>query len=81
MHSLSADEVSRLAKEDPQIRDHIELMERKSVLEYALQKIEDLKSLEASKVDASETIRKPRRLFWTVTDGCVSDVKIPSPCN
>jgi len=63
MHSLSADEVSRLAKEDPQIRDHIELMERKSVLEYALQKIEDLKSLEASKVEASEAIRKPRRLF------------------
>ena len=63
MHSLSAEEVTRLAKEDPKIRDHIELMERKSVLEYALQKIDDLKSLEASKVETNELIRKPRRLF------------------
>jgi len=63
MHSLSPDEVTRLAKEDPKIRDHIELMERKSVLEYALQKIDDLKSLEASKVETNELIRKPRRLF------------------
>ena len=63
MHSLSVEEVTRLAKEDPKIRDHIELMERKGVLEYALQKIEDLKSLEANKVQTSEMIRKPRRLF------------------
>ena len=63
MHSLSAEEVTRLAKEDPKIRDHIELMERKSVLEYALQKIDDLKSLEASKVETNELMRKPRRLF------------------
>jgi hypothetical protein len=60
---LSADEVTRLAKEDPNVRDHIELMERKTVLEYALQKIEDLKLLEASKEQATEVIRKPRRLF------------------
>ena len=63
MHSLSAEEVSRLAKEDPKIRDHIELMERKGVLEYALQKIEDLKSFEANKEQTSEMIRKPRPLF------------------
>ena len=63
MHSLSAEEVTRLAKEDPQVRDHIELMERKTILEYALQKIDDLKSLEAGKVETSELIRKPRRLF------------------
>jgi dynamin-like GTPase MGM1, mitochondrial len=60
MHSLSTEEVTRLAKEDPKIRDHIELMERKSVLEYALQKIDDLKSLEASKVEANQLMRKPR---------------------
>jgi len=59
---LSSDEVARLAKEDPKVRDHIELMERKNVLEYALQKIEDLKSLEATKGDAKD-IRAPRRLF------------------
>jgi dynamin-like GTPase MGM1, mitochondrial len=63
MHSLSPDDVARLAKEDPQIRDHIELMERKTILEYALQKIEDLKSLEASKEEATQSNRKPRRLF------------------
>jgi dynamin-like GTPase MGM1, mitochondrial len=57
------DEVTRLAKEDPKIRDHIELMERKTVLEYALQKIEDLKLLEASKEETVELIRKPRRFF------------------
>jgi dynamin-like GTPase MGM1, mitochondrial len=63
LHSLSTEEVNRLAKEDPKIRDHIELMERKSVLEYALQKIEDLKSLEASKEETVELVRKPRRFF------------------
>jgi dynamin-like GTPase MGM1, mitochondrial len=63
LHSLSSEEVNRLAKEDPKIRDHIELMERKSVLEYALQKIEDLKSLEASKEETVELVRKPRRFF------------------
>lgn len=57
------DEVTRLAKEDPKIRDHIELMERKTVLEYALQKIEDLKLLEASKEEPVELTRKPRRFF------------------
>jgi hypothetical protein len=63
MHSLSAEEVTRLAKEDPNICDHIELMERKGVLEYALQKIEDLKSLEASKEQTSQSLRKARRAF------------------
>jgi dynamin-like GTPase MGM1, mitochondrial len=63
MHSLSPEDVNRLAKEDPKIRDHIELMERKTVLEYALQKIEDLKSLEASKDESVDALRKPRRLF------------------
>lgn len=62
MHSLSPDEVARLAKEDPKVRDHIELMERKNVLEYALQKIEDLKSLEAAK-ESGSALRSPRRLF------------------
>ena len=57
------DEVTRLAKEDPKICDHIELMERKTVLEYALQKIEDLKLLEASKEETVELTRKPRRFF------------------
>jgi len=64
MHSLSPAEITRLAKEDPKIRDHIELMERKSILEYALQKIEDLRSLEASKKESSETLRKPRHRFF-----------------
>jgi hypothetical protein len=63
MHSLTAEEVNRLAKEDPQIRDHLELMERKSILEYALQKIDDLKSIEATKTSRSEDLRKPRRFF------------------
>jgi dynamin-like GTPase MGM1, mitochondrial len=63
MHSLTAEEVNRLAKEDPQIRDHLELMERKSILEYALQKIDDLKSIEATKTSRTEDLRKPRRFF------------------
>ena len=63
MHSLSPEEVTRLAKEDPKIRDHIELMERKSILEYALQKIEDLKSLEARKEETIEMMRNPRGRF------------------
>jgi hypothetical protein len=63
MHSLTAEEVNRLAKEDPQVRDHLELMERKSILEYALQKIDDLKSIEATKTSRTEDLRKPRRFF------------------
>lgn len=63
MHSLTPEEVKRLAKEDPKVCDHIELMERKSILEYALQKIEDLKALEARKEESAELLRKPRRLF------------------
>ena len=63
MHSLTKDEITRLAKEDPQVRDHLELMERKSILEYALQKIDDLKSIEATKTGRTEDMRKPRRFF------------------
>ena len=60
------EEVNRLAKEDPKIRDHIELMERKTVLEYALQKIEDLKLLEASKEESVPITRKPHPVVWWV---------------
>ena len=63
MHSLTAEEVNRLAKEDPQVRDHLELMERKSILEYALQKIDDLKSIEATKATRTRDLRKPGRFF------------------
>ena len=63
MHSLTAEEVTRLAKEDPQVRDHLELMERKSILEYALQKIDDLKSIEATKSGTSGSLRKSSRFF------------------
>ena len=63
MHSLTKDEITRLAKEDPHVRDHLELMERKSILEYALQKIDDLKSIEAAKTSRTEDMRKPHRFF------------------
>ncbi|KAI5781430.1 P-loop containing nucleoside triphosphate hydrolase protein [Geopyxis carbonaria] len=46
---LSAEQVERFAKEDPKIRKHIELQQRKSLLELALEKMESLMALEKSK--------------------------------
>lgn len=43
---LSESEVERFAKEDPKIRQHLEVIRRKELLELVLEKMESLKQLE-----------------------------------
>ena len=44
--NLSKDEIEKLAKEDPKIKKHIELQERKDILENALSKIESVLAIQ-----------------------------------
>ncbi|KAA8910522.1 P-loop containing nucleoside triphosphate hydrolase protein [Sphaerosporella brunnea] len=46
---LSPDQVEAFAREDPKIRKHIDLQQRKQLLELALEKMESLMALEKSK--------------------------------
>jgi len=46
---LSPEQVEAFAKEDPKIRKHIDLQQRKQLLELALEKMESLMALEKSK--------------------------------
>lgn len=50
---LSAAQVEAFAKEDPKIRKHIDLQQRKQLLELALEKMESLMALEKSKKHAA----------------------------
>jgi hypothetical protein len=45
--------VEAFAKEDPKIRKHIDLQQRKQLLELALEKMESLMALEKSKKHAA----------------------------
>ncbi|CUM63023.1 uncharacterized protein PRCAT00000585001 [Priceomyces carsonii] len=47
--NLSKGEIDHFAKEDPKIKKHIELQERKDMLEAALSKIEDVLALQRSR--------------------------------
>jgi hypothetical protein len=46
---LSSEQIEAFAKEDPKIRKHIDLQQRKQLLELALEKMESLMALEKSK--------------------------------
>jgi hypothetical protein len=46
---LSQKQVEAFAREDPKIRKHIDLQQRKELLELALEKMESLMALEKSK--------------------------------
>lgn len=45
-NNLSKEEIEKLAKEDPKIKKHIELQERKDILENALSKIESVLAIQ-----------------------------------
>lgn len=57
--NLSRDEMEAFAKEDPKIKKHIELQERKDLLETALNKIEGVLALQRQKVD-----QRPDGKWW-----------------
>lgn len=55
--NLSAEEIEEFAKEDPKIKKHIELQERKDLLENALSKIESVLAIQRTKQpDKKESI-------------------------
>ena len=47
---MSTEEIESFAREDPKIRKHIELQERKDLLENALQKMDSILALQRSKI-------------------------------
>ncbi|KAF3902730.1 Dynamin-1 [Arthrobotrys entomopaga] len=51
---LSQAQIEAFAREDPKIRKHVDLQQRKQLLELALQKMDSLMALEKSKKSASE---------------------------
>lgn len=64
--NLTPDEVEALAKEDPKIKKHIELQERKDLLEAALTKIESVLAIQRNRggqFNESSDIKKNITLF------------------
>lgn len=49
-NNMSTEEIESFAREDPKIRKHIELQERKDLLENALQKMDSILALQRSKI-------------------------------
>lgn len=49
VHGLSAEQVDRFAREDPRVRQHIDLQRKKELLQMALAKIEAIVQLEKEK--------------------------------
>lgn len=58
--NLSREQMESFAKEDPKIRKHIELQERKDLLEEAMRKIEGILAFQRHKVD-----EKPQGKWWS----------------
>ena len=50
VNSLSKDIIEKIAKEDPRIKRHIELQQRKEMLELALSKIENVLALQKTRI-------------------------------
>lgn len=48
---LSENEIEKFAKEDPKIRNHLEVIRRKELLELVLDKMESLRQLEGRERD------------------------------
>jgi len=63
---LSPQKVEAFAREDPKIRKHIDLQQRKQLLELALEKMESLMALEKSKkhANADEVAGPPPAGRW-----------------
>lgn len=61
--NLSAEEIETFAKEDPKIKKHIELQERKDLLENALSKIESVLAIQRNKISHLNEEKKESHLF------------------
>ncbi|KAG7195016.1 dynamin-like GTPase mgm1 [Scheffersomyces spartinae] len=62
--NLTKDEIDAFAKEDPKIKKHIELQERKDLLENALSKIESILAVQRTKgASPSPVTKHPTGLF------------------
>ncbi|TGZ84764.1 hypothetical protein EX30DRAFT_300266 [Ascodesmis nigricans] len=57
---LSPEQVDAIAREDPKIRKHIDLQQRKQLLELALEKMDSLMALEKSKKAAERSGQQPQ---------------------
>ena len=62
-HSLSAEEIENFAKEDPKIKKHIELQEKKDTLENALSKIESVLAIQRTKLNQKEEPDHKKSIF------------------
>lgn len=56
---LSQDQIERFAKEDPRIRQHLEVIRRKDLLELVLEKMESLRQLEGLERERAAGGRRP----------------------
>lgn len=56
---LSDSEIERFAKEDPKIRQHLDVIRRKELLELVLDKMESLKQLESRERERRGLVSKP----------------------
>lgn len=61
--NLSAEEIETFAKEDPKIKKHIELQERKDLLENALNRIESVLAIQRSKISQLNDHNKKESIF------------------
>lgn len=55
--NLTEDQIEEFAKEDPKIKRHIELQQRKELLELALQKIDGILAFQRNKSGLSTNYR------------------------
>ncbi|CAK7893914.1 dynamin-like GTPase Mgm1p, mitochondrial [[Candida] anglica] len=62
-NNLTKEEIEIFAKEDPKIKKHIELQERKDLLESALNKIEGVLAIQRTKGGHVQSKEKPDSLF------------------
>ena len=61
--NLSKDEIEKLAKEDPKIKKHIELQERKDILENALSKIESVLAIQRTTLKGGHEDEHKKSVF------------------
>jgi hypothetical protein len=56
---LSDNEIEKFAKEDPKVRQHLEVIRKKELLELVLDKMESLKQLESRERERRGLVPKP----------------------
>lgn len=61
--SLTSEEIEQFAKEDPKVKKHIELQEKKDLLENALSKIESVLAIQRSKPNHKEEPDHKKSIF------------------